>query len=229
MKNGLLFLLLLITQNAFALYGQKIEVSKDLFVVSLHIRDQYEPKYDYFCSGVLISPTKILTAGHCIDSFGRDEYGSSHWLLYYPQLVSVKVGNKSFRAKSITLAPSYFEGIGHDAEDLALIELETKVTEVRPISLAQKKDLMSKAPVTLIARNKKVVTNLLSVKSYAETTVMFLNTTAGACKGDSGGAIVINKNGQQKLAGILMYNGEGTCDPKTGYGYFPKSQFSELP
>ena len=61
MKHGLLFLILFFVQNALALYGAKVEVSVDSYVVSLHSNGKK------FCNGLLISATKVLTAGHCID------------------------------------------------------------------------------------------------------------------------------------------------------------------
>lgn len=211
-------------QSAFALYGEKVEVSKEEFVVSLHLRDEQNPDRNYFCQGVLIGANKVVTAGHCIDALGVDVYSMSHALEYRPELVWVKVGGKLHRAKTVTLAPSYFEGNGFEAEDLALIELATPTT-VAPIKMASKNDLVNKQKLTLIARQKKTESTLLFARAYGSSAVLFLNKTSGACQGDSGGAIVVKKNGQQLLAGILMYNGEGECDRKTGYGYFPKSRF----
>jgi secreted trypsin-like serine protease len=224
MKHGLFFLLLLITQSAFALYGDKVVPASEPFVVSLHLRDADNADRDYFCQGVLVASNKVLTAGHCIDAMGGDVYEMSHALIYRPELVWVKVGNKLHRAKSVTLAPNYFEGNGYDAEDLAMIEL-VQPTTVLPIKIASKNDLVNNQKLTLIAREKKVESSLLFARSYGTVAALFLNKTSGACQGDSGGAIVLKKNGQQLLAGILMYNGEGPCDRKSGYGYFPRLRF----
>lgn len=224
MKHGLFLLLIFFVQSAFALYGEKVEVSKDEFVVSLHLRDSANPDRNYFCQGVLIAANKVLTAGHCIDAFGVDVYEMSHALEYNPELVWVKVGNKLHRAKSVTLAPNYFDGNGYEAEDLALIELVAPTT-VAPIKFASKNDLINGQKLSLIARNTKVDAKLLFARAYGPVAALFLDKSSGACQGDSGGAIVVKKNGQQLLAGILMYSGEGECDRKSGYGYFPKALF----
>lgn len=219
MKHGLLFLALFFVQNAFALYGAKVEVSNDGHVVSLYNNGKN------FCNGVLISPTKVLTAGHCIDLQGQEEFSNSHGLIYEPEKLIVKVGAANIRARAVTLSQSYFEGLGFDAEDLALIELSTPVKNVKPIALARKNEIVNQTKVTLIARNKKVSGVISFARSYGAVTAVFIDKASGACLGDSGGAIVINKNGEPKLAGILMYSGEETCIRKTGYGYFPKAQF----
>ncbi len=225
MKYGLFFVLLLIAQNAFALYGAKVETSSEGFVVSLFLNDKENPSHGFFCNGVLISPTKILTAGHCISEMGINVYEMSQALIYYPQRLKVNVGGKMVLAKTVTYAPSYFEGTGHDAEDLALIELRSPVTHVKPIQIAIKYSLSRGKEIALIARGTKVNARLLQVRSFSTTTVLYINKNAGACSGDSGGAIVINEKGRQLLAGILMYDGDSTCYKKTGYGHFPKVRF----
>lgn len=219
MKRGLLFFALFFVQNAFALYGGKVEVSFDSYVVSLHNNGKN------FCNGVLISPTLVLTAGHCIDGQGREEFDSSHGLIYQPEKLLVRFGSVYIKGKAVTFASSYFEGLGFDTEDLALIELAAPVKNVKSISFARKADLVNKTPVTLIARNRRVGGVLSHVRNYGAVAVLFIDKASGACLGDSGGAIVINKNGEPKLAGILMYNGEANCEVQTGYGYFPKAQF----
>lgn len=224
MKYGLLFLLILLSQNAFGLYGPKIEQSNEAFVVSLHLNDKEKPDRGYFCSGVLIAPTKILTAGHCIDATGLDVYEMSQALVYRPQLLKIQVGQEMLRAKSVTFAGSYFEGSGFDAEDLALIELVAPVKGVTPIQIAAKNSLKAGQKLSLIARGYKVETTLTQVRNFQNASILILDKDGGACAGDSGGAIVIKENGPPKLAGILMYDGGRTCYKKSGYGYFPKAR-----
>ena len=219
MKYGLIFFILMLTQSAFALYGNKVESSSENFVVSLH------NKGNSFCSGVLITPTKVLTAGHCIDAYGLEEYGTSQGLVYNPHELIVQAGTQRVAARFVDLSPKYFEGQGFDAEDLALIELSRPVTSAKPIGFLPKKDLKSKLPVTLMARQKRVQTKLMVARSYAGSVVLFLDKSAGACLGDSGGAVVAQKNGQLMLAGIIIYSGEGKCDRKTNWAYYPKARF----
>lgn len=225
MKKGFFLLLLLVSQSAFALYGKNVTTSSDSFVVSLFLNDQQNPETNFFCNGVLISPTKVLTAGHCIDGIGIELYETSHELIYRPELVNVKVGKDLIRAKSISLAPSYFEGTGFEAEDLAIVELSKPITGVMPIKFLPKMSVQKNLGVTLIARGKKVDGLIISVKQFLKTGILFIHGSSGACRGDSGGAIIVKQNGEPKLAGILMYSGEGACDQKAGYGHLPKPFF----
>lgn len=222
MKSGLLLFFIIFTRSAFALYGNNVTVSNDAFVVSLVLNDRNNPGTNFFCNGVLISPTKVLTAGHCIDVLGVEVYNLSHELVYRPELVNVKVGRETFRAKSVAIAPSYFEGIGFETEDLAIIELSRAVTNVTPVKFLPRSLVRKNISMTMIARGRKVDGTIISMRQFAKTGVLFLQGASGACKGDSGGAIVVKQNGEPRLAGILMYSGEGACEKKTGYGYLPK-------
>lgn len=225
MKHGLLFLLLLIAENAFALYGSKVQEANEGYVVALYLNDSNHPEKSFFCNGVLISPTKVLTAGHCIDGMGLDVYDMSQALVYKPSRIQIQVGGKMIKAKAVTFSDSYFESAGHEASDLALIELSSAVTNISPVRIANKGLLTNGRKLTLIARGSKVETKLIQTKNYAQNSILFLDKEAGACAGDSGGAIVVNEKGQQLLAGILMYDGGKTCYKKTGYGQFPRARF----
>lgn len=225
MKYGLFLLLLIVSQNALALYGSKVESVKEPFMASLYLDDKENPDRGFFCSGVLIAPNKILTAGHCIDSMGLDVYEMSQALVYRPQLLKIEIAGKMVRAKSVTFSDSYFEGYGLNSEDLAIIELRAPLKNARPIMMARRSSLIKGTSLSLIARGSKVETSLLQVRNFSNTTVLVLDKKAGACLGDSGGAIVLKEKGQHKLAGILMYNGDRTCYRKNGYGHFPKARF----
>lgn len=224
MKRGLLLVLLFLSRQASALFGPDLRPATADFVVSLELRDPQHPEVSFFCNGVLISPTKILTAGHCIDSLGVDLYNLSHALVYNPRLFAIRVQGRLMLVKDVELSPSYFESSGFGAEDLAIVELLLPVTNAKPIKVLPRLP-KAKESATLIARGMKVSGSIIVTKEHARATVVFIDKASGACQGDSGGAIVVNDAGEPKLAGILMYHGERKCERKTGYGYFPRVRF----
>lgn len=225
MRHGLLLVLILFAENSFALYGNAVKTAKEKFVVSLSLDEKHKPGFEDFCSGVLISPTEVITAGHCINGIGHMAFGMSMALVYRPYHLLIEVGGEEISANSVTYSPDYFESIGFEGEDLALIHLSKTVTFVRPIKITSRK-LNPGLRLTLIARERKVETQLIGSRTFGNADVLFLDKGAGACPGDSGGAVVLqDKSGEHELAGILMYEGMEKCERKTGYAYFPKRQF----
>jgi len=83
--------------------------------------------------------------------------------------------------------------------------------------------------LTLVARNKSATTSLLSVKRYATATVLKMDgKKSGACRGDSGGAVLLRRGRGWALGGILMYEGEEDCEKKQGVAFFPKGILKHL-
>lgn len=225
MGHGLLLFFILFAENSYALYGKVVKQAKEKFVVSLSLDENHKRGFEDFCSGVLISPTKVLTAGHCINGIGHMAYGMSMALVYRPYHLFIEVGDEVIEASSVTYSPDYFESRFFDGEDLALIHLSKVVKFVKPIKITDRK-LISGLPLTLIARERKVETKLTEARTFGNAGVLFLDSAAGACAGDSGGAVVVQeKSGEPELAGILMYAGKEKCERKTGHAYFPKVQF----
>jgi secreted trypsin-like serine protease len=229
MKNLFFFFVMLFTfsPKARALYGYRpLAEGEYSSVVTLHLSERDFANYEYFCSGVAISPKKILTTGHCIDRMGDKVYGDNKRLLLTPEVVVVKSSKDAKRALGISFSVSYFEYPGYEGQDLALIELAQPLEGVVPAKIALRSQIMAGSPLTLVARGLKAQTLVKGQKQFGATTMVFgKGDNGGACRGDSGGGVFVEVNGQQMLAGILIYDGDGNCERKEVVSVYPRGQF----
>jgi secreted trypsin-like serine protease len=223
-KLVLMLLLLSLSHHSFALYGARpLLKGQHEAVASLHLSDPLNPEHDFFCNGVVIAADKILTTGHCIEVMATEIYEMWFIFTYEPQLLKVKVAGIKYEVSDVILAPGYTEHAGFAGEDLAIIQLKKSVS-VAPLKLASKADLKSGMAVSLIARGKMADTVLTKVESYSGNTILKTDgTRAGTCQGDSGGALLIQKNGETLLAGILSVQSNG-CVRQDSSSIFPKSK-----
>lgn len=223
-KVVLLFILVSLSDLSHALYGGK-SVSKDpaySAVVSLHLSDAEKPQYDFFCSGVLVAPDKILTTGHCIEVMATEAYEQWNLFSYEPEKLKVKIAGVKYAVADVILAPSYFESNGLDAEDLALVKLKKPITTVKPLKISPFNTLKVKQAVTLVARGQMAESTIIAIKKFPKTSAIFTDgAKSGVCAGDSGGALLVKSGSEFLLAGILSVQEEG-CPRKAGLSIYPK-------
>lgn len=223
-KMAVFLLLISLSDLSHALYGGKSLAagSQNSAIVTLHLADTSYPEYDEFCTGVLISATKVLTTGHCIAVMGTEVYEKWSIFSYEPNLIKIKIAGVKYQVADVNIAPTYAEAVGYAGEDLAVITLKKAVKGVTPIKIASRGSLKVGLPVTMIARGQVASTKILAVKNYSGNTVIFTDgSKAGICEGDSGGALVVKIGSEQMLAGILSAQGEG-CERRTGVSIFPR-------
>lgn len=215
--HALLFSLILglTAETSFALYGARPAGAQN-FLVKLQINQET------FCQGVVIAPDKVLTAGHCIEGMGWRIRENAKHLTYYPDLVSVRAGTLSVKAKYITFAETMFDSHGVLAEDLALIELSSPLKNVQVLPFASKSDLKANTTVTLSSDNKEAAVKILrTYRGDQSFVIMTDGSVSGICQGDSGGALLLTKNGKKYLAGVLAARAEG-CARRNSVSYFPR-------
>lgn len=207
-----------VSQSALALYGGR-PAPVATHLVKLQVNQEV------FCQAVAISQTKFLTAGHCIEQMGLRLRENPQILTYYPETVSVVSDSATAQAKTITFAPTMFDSPDILAEDLALVEISSPLKGVQVLPVAMKSDLVPGASVLLTSFDKEAPVKLLRKVSGTESLVLISDgSKSGICQGDSGGALLLLKNGKKFLAGVLAARSAG-CARKHSVSYFPRRNF----
>ena len=170
-----------------------------------------QPSISYACTGFLVGPDLLMTAGHCSSNYKEvvdsiEGYCESYtWLFDYVQRPNGKVRtqriskDKLYHCKRIVYAIVDEEGAG---KDFALIQLDRPVTKRGYLKLAKKKARVGE-PVKMIGAplgmplkytdNAKVLKN-----SPDESTFL---TDLDAFQGNSGSPVFNRRN---EVLGILI-------------------------
>jgi V8-like Glu-specific endopeptidase len=170
-----------------------------------------EPSLSYACSGFLIAPDLLVTAGHCMSNTGevRNEpamYCEAYsWLFDYQPNASGKVQtqgiskSRHYKCKQIIFA---VKDENFPLRDFALVQLDRPVTDREPVRLSsiapQVGDSVSMIGYPLglpmkLSRNAKVV--------RADSDRQTILTNLDAFEGNSGSAVF---NSQNEIIGILV-------------------------
>ena len=161
---------------------------------------------DYGCSGTLIAPQFVLTAGHCAEGVS-DTAGR------------FMIGNQEYRTTKVYLHPNYNIGqLGNDAaNDIAIFKLDRPVTNVTPSPIYRSNPAVGQL-LTLVGFGyggtgtsgsdgvygikRMGTTPIDSVSSKLISWNFDNNSESNTAPGDSGGAAFITAGGINFLAGV---------------------------
>jgi secreted trypsin-like serine protease len=174
------------------------------------------------CTGTLIAPTVVVTAGHCVvRPAGEAQYSS--WTVAFGS--AQPAPPEQTRAVKRAIAhPAYDPSTTGRGNDAAILLLSAPVTTVAPMAINRKaltRALVSK-PLTVVGFGKNDGQNGTGLGTKRAATVPItdvrdLELSAGmpgrtTCQGDSGGPWLMNMNGVPTIVGLTSYGPTGCTD-----------------
>lgn len=172
-----------------------------------------------FCTGTLISPRTILTAGHCVDP-AREGASSVMVRVMNEPDDTMLVMNDLLNVVGLRRHPAYS---GDGAHDLAVLQLENPVTTVAP------QPLVRTPPTSWVGQPIRVVgygrtsasvsdtgtrrsVNASIASADADTFDFGQAGALGICSGDSGGPSLWRGPDQRdRVAGVHSYGTSSQC------------------
>ena len=207
-----------------------IEEPKNTFAVGLAFKFA---GVDELCSGILLSPTIVATAGHCYYS-PKGDVGTDYIFTAPGQALDAPLDPRVARPKIVKayLDPTFNTKEFNNVNDIAFLQLDKALPGSNFMKVATMDEINSLGDVTVkgYGYGKVFETNFaysVYPRMYSGTwkpfdsgtttsnTLMFPSTTSVPCKGDSGGPIVATlPTGKQVLIGALS----GASDVVDGCG-----------
>ncbi len=200
-------------------YGDAVDSDHQLATVSLHSRFGSRVIKSPFCSGTLIAEDVVLTAGHCVESWGGSVMSASQLAVYVGENPFADLNSHTYTVSDVEQHSSYNSTMLTD--DIALIRLDSSVTEVDPVPHLTSAQGMSNSDVG----NTLNFTGFGSTESggygkllqvdqtldavYSET-LYYTQSSGGPCSGDSGGPAFYEVRGDWYVVGVTSY-GDWAC------------------
>jgi len=157
--------------------------------VSSEIKFRNEPAFG-FCSGFLIAPDILVTAGHCID---YDDYHKMEWIFDFTNDIKYKPGDRIYipRSKRYTVKKIITRRLtSSDKRDYAVVQLDRPVDR-KPFTFRTGNTISSGSKVTLLGAPSgiplKIVENANVLSS--NTNRSYFKTNLDAFGGNSGGPV----------------------------------------
>lgn len=166
------------------------------------------------CTGTLIAPDRVLTAGHCVYEVIQPET--------FVERVVFVVGDAPGRQVRVAAAAAHPDFLGLMDSDLAVLWLSSPVTEVKPAPLATAAPTLGEQ-ITIVGYGDTSYAGggsgvrRLGAQTVGDLQALLIGfeSTPAICHGDSGGPSFATRGGVEELVGVHTASSQ-QC---VGWGY----------
>ena len=182
------------------------------------------------CSGSLIAPNVVLTAGHCVwDAYTGMDFRDT------PEEYEIRGGADVYTDGEWFHLAEVVEAIVHPdwdgwlepespstSVDIGMLLLDEEITEIEHYRLREPPEPEVGTPGTIVGYGNSLDGDFTTqgIHRMGQTTVLELTETfiqlgdpCGLCHGDSGGGFFTEQDGEQVLTGINSWGEDGICNP----------------
>jgi V8-like Glu-specific endopeptidase len=177
------------------------------------------------CTGTLIDPQIVLTAGHCV-------YLPSEGINFanQPNMLRIMTGaqgrtNLAGVSKAV-YNPAWTGDVNTSKADLALLLLDKTVTAVEAYGIRDAPKPISGMTGVIVGYGNSSGTGGAGTARYGDTKLLSVTPTlieigdpAGTCQGDSGGPLFTEQNegmGDWVVTGVTSFGTDTNCSPLSG-------------
>ena len=157
------------------------------------------------CTGFLIAPNKLVTAGHCVT--GLSDCKKYKWIFDYANRESI-VKKFSFNKDQVFTCTSVIERAKDESgADYAVIKLDRKVPDRLPLKYRKEGKISNDAVLTVIGHSSSLPFKIASVAAIRDNSNdIFFVIGSDTFSGNSGSPVIDTKSGI--VEGILVRGDE---------------------